>query len=449
MFVGRFSGDHHWPVLGDRRGLADVVTASSDIPVGLEPLLYPWDFVWPNHQAFEHAKTHLQKFQIQSLALMDGGIIDNQGVEGVMLATATENRAKKVAPGTDLNPQTAKIDPTAWNWGPESVHEDLDLALFIISDVPLLSNDIYDPDWKRAPATTLEEKLRYTSGELTFGGLHKVLWLLFILSAATGVTVVSHAVLTGQSLGGLTEDLHMLLLYGLPLALVATVGGSLFWLWLQSRRVFESISSKVPGVWPHLKRLTLNEVVHMLALRLSSTWALTSTIFLNRIRRLMYNLVYTLGLTAADHEIGPTVTIDEHPPSGKNFFKQSKTPPLHFRIVPCEIYALANEPPGLPDWLQPTDQIRELAKRASGMETTLWLSQSQLDDLVACGQLTACFSMLQHFLKLPTWPAPQPYTPYFKQAQEDWKTLQKNPYAFVPGRGQDKAASAASGASAS
>ncbi len=109
---------------------------------------------------------------------------------------------------------------------------------------------------------------------------------------------------------------------------------------------------------------------------------------------------------------------------------------------------LAHETPGVPDWLEPTDHMRELAKRASGMGTTLWLNKSQLDDLVACGQLTICFSMLQHLLKLPTWPAPQPYTPYFEQARQDWETLCQNPYAFVPGHGKDNGAWTNSGTEA-
>ena len=420
--------------------LADVVTASSDIPVGLEPLLFPWDFVWPDDEAFEQAKSHLWKnFPIKSLALMDGGIIDNQGVEGVMLATPPKS-SPIMGLGTDLSPQTAETDPTAWDFS--SVPDQLDLALFIISDVPLLSDDIYNPAWKRAPATTLEEKLRYTTGQTTLGGIRNILWMIFLLAAVTAGTVTYQAFgVLPMFLNTLENAFAILFVYVIPLTLAVAVAGSLFGLWIQSRRVFEEISSQVPNVWPHLERLRLNDIVHMLRLRLSSTWALTGTIFLNRIRRLMYNLVYTLKLTATDGEIFDSLHVDENLPSGKHIEQSSKTPPLHYRIVPCEIYTLANETPGVPDWLEPTDQIRELAKRASGMGTTLWLNKSQLDDLVACGQLTICFSMLRHFLKLPTWPAPQPYTPYFEQARQDWETLRQNPYAFVPGHGKDDGSS--------
>ena len=88
--------------------------------------------------------------------------------------------------------------------------------------------------------------------------------------------------------------------------------------------------------------------------------------------------------------------------------------------------------------------------RSSELQTTLWLNKSQLDDLIVCGQMTACFSLLKHFLKLPTWEGPsQPYMPYFEQAKRDWKKLRQNRYAFVPGRGDDKPASANSGVGAS
>ncbi len=65
-----------------------------------------------------------------------------------------------------------------------------------------------------------------------------------------------------------------------------------------------------------------------------------------------------------------------------------------------------------------------------------------LDDLVACGQVTACYCILQHFVQIlnpnphlpigTQTPGDQPLTPYFKQALKDWELLKEDPYALLP-----------------
>ena len=63
--------------------LADATAASSCFPGGFEPIIMPKDF---GNGPQSEVVTHWQEKKYQSTAIMDGGIIDNQGIEGVKLA---------------------------------------------------------------------------------------------------------------------------------------------------------------------------------------------------------------------------------------------------------------------------------------------------------------------------------------------------------------------------
>ncbi len=410
--------------------MADIVATSSDIPVGLEPMIFPSDFVWPTPESLENVQSHLSgKCKVDSVALMDGGIIDNQGVDGALRA----NQDLKHPPNEDLV-------------NLHRLHDAVDIALLIVSDAPFVSSDIYDP--KPESPNSFADRIRRWTGHVTFGGLRALLWLLFVLSLLTAAVVIAHAIVRGPALGTLIGDVEAFFLYLIPLALVGTVLASLFWFRLQTGKLFAKISSQVLDAWRSLKRLSLNDVIRMISLRVGSTWALTSTIFLNRIRKLVYEQMYSITLAPdVDHELS---------------YGSRNLP------IACEIYALTEGKPGLdskqytedyekgqypgkkPDvpvprwlaWLQPTTAMHDLATRASELQTTLWLNKNQLDDLVACGQVTACYCILQHFVQIlnpnphlpigTQTPGDQPLTPYFKQALKDWELLKEDPYALLP-----------------
>lgn len=79
--------------------LSDILAASTSIPVCMEPLNFPDDFRWPDdgdivpeeskrkkcNQINLHLKQHLNQC---SIPLMDGAVIDNQGISGVLWALA-------------------------------------------------------------------------------------------------------------------------------------------------------------------------------------------------------------------------------------------------------------------------------------------------------------------------------------------------------------------------
>ena len=70
-------GNEHWGIKKERAGkmrIADIVAASSCFPMVFEPINYPRDF-FEYDENEERAQTNMQ------IQLMDGGIIDNQGVD--------------------------------------------------------------------------------------------------------------------------------------------------------------------------------------------------------------------------------------------------------------------------------------------------------------------------------------------------------------------------------
>jgi hypothetical protein len=66
--------------------LEDIVAASSCVPGGFEPLVFPQQFHWPRDFPREEALKLLSPDFASGLPLMDGGIYDNQGVASLLLA---------------------------------------------------------------------------------------------------------------------------------------------------------------------------------------------------------------------------------------------------------------------------------------------------------------------------------------------------------------------------
>ena len=370
--------------------LADIVAASSDIPVGLEPLLFPQDFVWPDEGSWMDIRKHLQdNIGVDTLPLMDGGIYDNQGIESVMLAVRRNSKAQ------DHEEQLEKMELLSnWEmaeWYHKTIPDQDELGLFIISDVPLLSDDIYRPDTKHRNVVPI-----------TLGATNALTWSLFVISGLTAGVVIVHATTLGPGLGALLNDLRTLFLYVVPLILAGTLAGSLIWFRRKLSKLFEEVSFLDKDMWKQLKRLTISEIAYMIDTRIASTSAVTSDIFLNRIRRLEYSTLYSLPITS--------------------------------RLISHEIYDLRKRKEGLPEWLQPTPAMHRIATAASELGTTLWLTEQQLDDLVVCGQITTCFNVLGHLLSR-RGESPLIDT-LFAKASKDWEAFKKDSYALLPQAGK-------------
>ncbi len=158
--------------------------------------------------------------------------------------------------------------------------------------------------------------------------------------------------------------------------------------------------------WKSVRGLRVSMLMEMMGLRLTSTWALTSTIFLDRIRSLGYSLLHNRD-------------------DVKN------------RVIKNEIYCVV-EQENKASRHAPSAQMLAVAQRASTMETQLWYDDdAQLNDLVACGQFTICYNLLEHIDKLRAATGDDGLkAALYAELENDWKVLRKNPFRFIEDSGK-------------
>ena len=94
----------------------------------------------------------------------------------------------------------------------------------------------------------------------------------------------------------------------------------------------------------------------------------------------------------------------------------------------------------LPDYLEPTPEMEQVAIDAAQTATTLWFDedpvkgQKELDNVIACGQFTMCFTLLRLIAQIEQRPDSD-ITPEIEEVRDRaikiWQQLQQNPYFWV------------------
>jgi len=405
--------------------VADIMAASSCIPVGMEPLFFPDDFHWPDDKIkrgrfakserptcweINRALERNLDTKLPNFALMDGGVYDNQGVSSTLNALNRRKEGIKDADshecGFSLVGRGEPWGPREWaNWvsgriveGAEHKYVDVnasDLDLLIISDTPVRKASLY-------PRVSYTREGRPESvGRHAKRANRANSWIsrvtvgqLSVIATVIMVMLTTSAILTAwdlrEGLVGVIEQsqfglkgfvlLHLLL----PLFLVLLTFIALFVLKVNKARAIEALEKAIPN-WKgkpgrYINKLRLGNLLKMGALRGESVSVLTSTIFMNRIRGLGYAVAYSrddLQNRILDNEIFTLQVAAETP----NDFQRK----------------LQSE--GL--W-PPPPEMERIVGRAATMQTKLWIEQDEddplndLDYLVAGGQATVCFNLMQH-----------------------------------------------------
>lgn len=219
--------------------LGEALACSSCFPSGFEPMMYPKDFKVSQIKDFESYKP-------MRFGLMDGGIVDNQGIDPIVLA---EERMRK--------------------YREDKSRTDKALDLLIVSDVTSPYMNGYQPS---------SQKLPQGIGKLTFGRLRNygliaeaVSILLFIITLVLG---------NGFWIGLMTVVLALIT--------VANIAGALF-----KNKIFSLIAKTFVGnnatFISHLKFATIES---MLTNRAKSVIMMTSSVFLKRLRKMNYETLY-------------------------------------------------------------------------------------------------------------------------------------------------------------
>lgn len=316
--------------------LSDIVAASSCFPGGFEPINFPSDFTLGHKSGFTNANP---KYPFP-VGLMDGGISDNQGIEPVRLA---EERLK-----LNYKAEVGKA-PT------ENIFD-----LIIVSDVTSPKMEAFkahiEGKYKGWRKITPAGGYTWATIFLVLSGIGLVFaWkadcLAWGVMSTFVLTIASIILILITLITGLPSRL------GVPDAFVPTLGKL--------------------RTWP----MGLYE--NLLINRASSLVKMALDVFLKGGRRAQYNNLYTDNawknrlIMNAIYELKPTEPILETKKNNGSLDKR----------------------------LWPTPEMQEIAEQSSSMGTTLWFSQDELtegmlDNIIACGQFTMCWNLLEYLDKI-------------------------------------------------
>jgi predicted acylesterase/phospholipase RssA len=323
--------------------LGDVAAASSCFPVGFEPLVLPDDFRAAPDQPLG-VSSRFGKKGPEKIALIDGGVYDNQGIESLLQANkrnATYCQSEEFRAAKHSPEQQALLKPT---------------SLFLVADVDAASTDLYDAT---KPVFTSDN---WPSLGRWVGGVAGVVVAL----------LVAGGLLVGRGQGGFWAG--ALVMLGVLSAVALLLG---WWGWRKLATLLRALDERIYqlGV-PTFLRLTLGQWRKLLAVRVRTASVLLQSVFTRRVRSQNYNALYNRDEPA------------------------SRAP-----IVASIIGGLVRDYPQLrdPQWIKEVDCVRSTVQAASEMSTTLWWGRdsARLPAIVASAGLTLCYRLLRYFQKNP------------------------------------------------
>jgi predicted acylesterase/phospholipase RssA len=357
----------------DQVHVADAVASSSCFPFGFEPMIFPDDY-FDNHNTADYKALKRRDQFLEGAGIMDGGIVDNQGIGSMINMGESKKRARK----------------------PD---------LIIVNDVGSYRMQPWLPGSGMAGK---KKSLRETVLDLLkFLNFRWYYWALLLAGVLT--LVLNSMLVFGQQwsalyiVGGILTGVGLILTtIGLLTSMAKKVG--LAW--------FDSVvEKKVPPV-------LLDEVASLahldvgLVRNMTSTFKMVNDIFLKQIRRLNYDLLYS-------------------------------KPELKNRVITSTVYQLNGKPspyknqtlnPAIP---APGERLQAAALVASETPTTLWWDEKDLnvqrqDNLIACGQFTTCYNLMDYILKLKeSGGVGEELNGLSKQLETDWKKFNENSFFIV------------------
>ncbi|NHF59929.1 patatin-like phospholipase family protein [Flavobacteriaceae bacterium TP-CH-4] len=357
--------------------LGDIIASSSCFPLGFEPLVFPDDYFKDHKSPSYRALKSLDRF-IDGVGIMDGGIADNQGI-GSMINISRQSKMKGR------------------------------LNLIIVNDVGSFKMDPWKPD-----TTGLQPKKTLKNAVLSFlshFGVKPLYWIILL----TGVLLLvlnSMGIIKNQVwpalyiVGSIITGIGLtLLIFGLIASVVKTFGVG----WLRSlfkKNVPEVLLDDVLT----FQKLDIGLIKRMLTDRITSGIKMINDIFLKQIRRLNYDLLY-------------------------------QTKELQNKIITSRVYELNGQSTPYHDFKvneaikpAPSTLLKNVGLTASETPTTLWWDQTdrsvdRMDTLIACGQFTTCYNLMDYILKLKKENiTTDEIEAMYELLETDWKAFNKDPF---------------------
>ncbi len=353
--------------------LGDIAAASSCFPGGFEPLAFPEDFVWPGETPVLQHYVLGQGETPPTVPLMDGGVEDNVGLGSVI---------RVISAGED--------EPD----------------LIIASDVDAKPVDLYkDFPLKPDAPSFLQRESRIG---MTMGSLNR---LLTAVLAFLALVMVGQGVSLWRDISGGSFRLAGLFSPLVTILLATVVAGEIIGVRRLFRRCLldwfdEKMTPGARGSWEAFQRLTVGQAINMVKLRLSSLVAMTMNVFMRCICSLTYDILQT------DPEFSQKIikdmiyfVLDE---KNNGYFNTYFSP-------------------------QPSPRLMEVVGSVANMNSTLWWEKEfQLPCLVACGQISLCLSLFEHYRHGTE--GGSEVQGLLERLQEDWEKLNDNPYALLEER---------------
>lgn len=354
--TGRFGNyrlyNSHLKQLADDMKIADAIASSSCFPIGFEPLLMPDDYVSDHNSETYKAIKAEDEFK-KGVGIMDGGIVDNQGIGSIMNA-----EVRRVNDGKSYD-------------------------LIMVCDVGSYFMEAWEASeiemdrigWSKSPKqlfNLLVEKLK----------LSWWLWLPLIVSFGLLISGFMNRPSVGLFIGGGAMAMFALFAVALKYFIGKMEEKSLrLWAWMMG-----IVPKFMKDKLIRFQNLKLRLIQRMIEERGTSSFKMISDIFLKQIRRLNYDLLYkddslkNRRITSLIYELT------------KDQYQKGDSDEKEMDIKEDLIK-------------DPSELIFNSAQIACEMDTTLWFTEKDRDlerlkNLVACGQYTACYNLLKYCIDL-------------------------------------------------
>ncbi len=383
--------------VADKIRLADIVAASSCFPGGFEPLRFPSDFHWGSSAELKQARKDLGEKYPAEIALMDGGVFDNQGIDSVERIYERQGNA---------------------------------IDLYIISDTT-----------QRA-ASLLEIERTPHSRWISVGFVAKLLWALMIGAFITVIALSVDAYQSYHSTG--ISWLRGIFLYAIPLFLSTIVAIGFF----VGRRIIGNLLREFDAetgidVWNNFRRVSIFAAIEILRSRVKSLLAMSKSVFMKRIRdlgfrrifvnpdfeeRAIANLIYDLDNSK---RWGPHIT-------GK---KAAVRAGHEDELEEPEGEKTATDAEDEFAWRRPTPKLREISTDAEKYPTNLWfVDPADMKNLILCGEATMCFNMMRYLLSCRGQEIEDPSRPehdLYNRTLAIWKEIKQEGEKYASNDGAD------------
>lgn len=377
--------------VADEIRLADIVAASSCFPAAFEPIRFPEDFRWTS--SLTNIRTELEKEVTNPVTgkVYRNGFIDEKGnfvSLPLMDGGIYDNQGIASAVLADY----------------KQIFD-----LFLITDTSPRNDDMLD-----FPTSDARR------GWFTINTLFWAAVALFV-SAVINIVVLAYYFFTALD-AGKTSWFELTLFYIAPAFFSLVVAGGLIWIYrLFSKHKTITISGATFPIWNIVKKLAIPDFIEMVKARFSSLATMAGNVFMKRIRQLQFTGIMD------DAKRGKLVSF--------NLIYD-----LNPSVPRTDLWKLA------PD-LKPTAEMVEISKTAEAFATTLWTDKKNLDNIIVCGQITTCFSLLKYLwrkwqledsaktdasvvIPKPDNPA-SPYYEIYQKLNAKWLELKANPQSSL------------------